>query len=55
MSRGLTATIPPACVEIHKLALDVAPGVLAITPAEVAKLKTIAGDLTPLFPHTPRK
>ncbi|MDP6634389.1 MAG: aldo/keto reductase [Phycisphaerae bacterium] len=54
MSRGLTATVPPASVEIHKLALDIAPGVRAVTPAETAKLKALAQTLTPLFPHKPR-
>ena len=51
MSQGLTAAIPPACVEIHKLALDIAPKVRAITLAETAKLKTIAQTFKPLFPH----
>jgi len=55
ISRGLTATIPPASVEIHKLALDIAPEVQAIKPAEIEKLKAVAKGLTPLFPHTPRK
>jgi predicted aldo/keto reductase-like oxidoreductase len=54
MSQGLTATIPPASVEIHKLALSLGPKVRPITPAETAKLKTLAESLTPLFPHTPR-
>jgi len=51
MSKGLIATVPPACVEIHKLALDLAPKVQAITPAETAKLKTMAQTFKPLFPH----
>lgn len=54
MSKGLTSTIPPSSVEIHKLALDIAPNVKAITAAEIGKLKAAAKDLTPLFPHKRR-
>ena len=51
MSRGLTAAIPPASAEIHKLALEVAPNVQAIKPEEIAKLKKTAQTFKPLFPH----
>jgi len=55
MSQGLTATVPPASVEILKLALELAPKIREITPAETAKLKALAQTLNPLFPHKPKK
>jgi len=55
ISRGVTAAIPPAIVDIHKLSLDAAPAVRPVTDAEVAKLKALAKTVDPLFPHRPRK
>jgi len=55
LSQGVTAAVPPANVAAHKLALDVAPEIRAITDAETAKLRELAKGLTPLFPHQPRK
>ena len=55
LSQGVTAALPPSNVAAHKLALDVAPDIRPITAAETAKLRELAKDITPLFPHGPRK
>jgi predicted aldo/keto reductase-like oxidoreductase len=49
--KKLMAAIPPANVEIHNLAMDVASSVKPITPDETAKLKAIAEGVKPLFPR----
>ena len=56
LSQGtVRAAIPPANVEVHKLAMDVAGTLRAVTDTEVAKLKAIADEVDPLFPQRPRK
>ena len=54
LTQGVTSAIPPAIVDIHKLALDVAPAVRPVTAAEVAALRALAQKVEPLFPHRPR-
>jgi len=54
LSRGVMAAIPPSNVEVHKLALSLAPTVRPITDAEVARLKALAQKLDPMFPQRPR-
>ena len=51
LSLGCTAAIPPGNVDIHKLALDIAPGITKpISEAETEKLQKLAQTLNPLFP-----
>jgi aryl-alcohol dehydrogenase-like predicted oxidoreductase len=54
LSQGVTAALPPSHVDVHKLALDLAPTVRPIAAAEVARLKALAQTLNPLFPYRPR-
>jgi len=53
LSQGVTAAVPPAHDEMHRLAMDLAPTVRPITDAETAKLKELAQTLNPLFPERP--
>jgi predicted aldo/keto reductase-like oxidoreductase len=56
LSQGtVRAAIPPANVEVHKLAMDVAAALRPVTDAEVAKLQAIADGVEPLFPQQRRK
>jgi len=55
LSQGVTAAVPPANVAAHKLALDVAPEIRTITAAETARLRELVKDITPLFPHRPKR
>ena len=48
------AAVPPANVDSHKLALDVASEIKPVTDAELAQLKTLSQTLDPQFPHTPK-
>jgi len=54
LSQPVTAAVPPAHVDMHKLALNLVPKIRPITDTEVAKLTALAQTLNPLFPQRPR-
>lgn len=55
ISQGVASAIPPANADILRLATSIAHTCRPVTKDETAKLAAIAKDVTPLFPHTPRK
>jgi aryl-alcohol dehydrogenase-like predicted oxidoreductase len=51
LSQSITATVPPGEPEYFWLAVEVAEKFTPITPDEEARLKQVAGELTPIFPQ----
>jgi len=49
MSQPVTALLPPGDESLFRLAVELAPEIGPLTPAQEARLKTLAAGLNPLF------
>ena len=49
LSQGVTAVVSPADEELLRMAMELAPHCKELTEDEIAKLKTLAADLRPIF------
>ena len=54
LSQAVCSAVPPSNAFVHRLALDLGPGVKPIAEPEVERLRALAKTLTPVFPQRRR-